>query len=104
MRATSNEVSQVRVELPSREAGEGGNCTGDEAGHDVSEIRMWRSRPDVEDPLRFSVRRRSLLPRDDVRPWVERFASDRIIRIFAHQNSIKILPEFSKIITIFQKF
>mgnify|MGYP007016719527 CR=1 FL=1 len=36
--------------------------------------------------------------------WKIRFPSDRIIRIFAHQNSIKILSEFSKIITIFQKF
>ena len=34
--------------------------------------------------------------------WKIRFPSDRIIRIFEHQNSIKILSEFSKIITIFR--
>ena len=36
--------------------------------------------------------------------WKIRFPSDRIIRIFEHQNSMKILSESSKIITIFQKF
>ena len=36
--------------------------------------------------------------------WKIRFPSDRIIRIFEHQNSVEILSEFSKIIMIFQKF
>ena len=36
--------------------------------------------------------------------WKIRFPSDRIIRIFEHQNSIKILAEFSKIITMFDYF
>ena len=36
--------------------------------------------------------------------WKIRFPSDRIIQMFAHQNSIEILSEFSKIITIFQEF
>ena len=62
-----DEFSKVRVERSSCEIGKSGMCTGDEVGHDDASIRMWRHWPDIEDPLRFSVCRRSLLPRFDFR-------------------------------------